>query len=137
MLRFIQRRRIKKVIKLMSTRLIVGYGSREYFSVGQVKTSTGELSACQQKIALALYANPQDLDLENQPELQAIRSDVAHDFFAGGRLYRSRCASFIRCWWLERWSNGRWNVSSFWYAQSLLKMRINFINSINIFAVKD
>lgn len=67
MLRFIQRRRIKKVIKLMSTRLIVGYGSREYFSVGQVKTSTSELSlsACQQKIALALYANPQDLDLEN------------------------------------------------------------------------
>ncbi|TOA76713.1 hypothetical protein CGK22_01715 [Vibrio parahaemolyticus] len=83
MLRFIQRRRIKKVIKLMSTRLMVGYGSREYFSVGQVKTSTSELSACQQKIALALYANPQDLDLENQPELQAIRSDVAHDFFAG------------------------------------------------------
>ncbi len=69
MLRFIQRRRIKKVIKLMSTRLMVGYGSREYFSVGQVKTSTSELSACQQKIALALYVNPQDLDLENQPEL--------------------------------------------------------------------
>ncbi|GAK15673.1 LOW QUALITY PROTEIN: hypothetical protein JCM19053_981 [Vibrio sp. JCM 19053] len=85
MLRFIQRRRIKKVIKLMSTRLIVGYGSREYFSVGQVKTSTSELSlsACQKKIALALYADPQDLDLENQPELQAIRSDVAHDFFSG------------------------------------------------------
>ncbi|WP_322112198.1 DUF6559 family protein, partial [Vibrio parahaemolyticus] len=30
MLRFIKSRRIKKVIKLMSTRLIVGYGSREY-----------------------------------------------------------------------------------------------------------
>lgn len=58
MRRVIQRRRIKKVIKLLSARLIKGYGSREYFSIGQVKSSTSELSKRQQQIALALYGKP-------------------------------------------------------------------------------
>ncbi|MGF1695385.1 hypothetical protein L4D20_02205 [Vibrio kyushuensis] len=83
MIRYIQRRRIKKVIKLLSARLVKSYGSREYFSIGQVKTSTSELNKRQQQIALALYANPQDLDQEDNLALHSLRSDVSNDFFGG------------------------------------------------------
>ncbi|WP_045400314.1 DUF6559 family protein [Vibrio campbellii] len=82
MLRVIQRRRIKKVIKLLSARLIKGYGSREYFSIGQVKSSTSELSKRQQQIALAL--NPQELSSEAKAEVLSLRDDVSNDFFDGG-----------------------------------------------------
>ncbi|BCN26602.1 hypothetical protein VYA_37940 [Vibrio alfacsensis] len=82
-LRVIQRRRVKKVIKLLSARLIRGYGSREFFSVGQVQSSTSGLSKRQQQIALALYANPQDLNLEKHTQLDSLRADVSNDFFGG------------------------------------------------------
>ncbi|BBL91112.1 hypothetical protein VroAM7_37650 [Vibrio rotiferianus] len=84
MLRVIQRRRIKKVIKLLSGRLIKGYGSREYFSIGQVQSSTSELSKRQQQIALALYANPEELSSGEAVQIQSLRADVANDFFDGG-----------------------------------------------------
>ncbi|MGR4989113.1 DUF6559 family protein [Vibrio rotiferianus] len=84
MLRVIQRRRIKKVIKLLSARLIKGYGSREYFSIGQVQSSTSELSKRQQLIALALYANPEELNLEENTQIESLRIDVSNDFFDGG-----------------------------------------------------
>lgn len=84
MLRVIQRRRIKKVIKLLSARLIKGYGSREYFSIGQVKSSTSELSKRQQQIALALYANPEALNSGEAVQIQSLRADVSNDFFDGG-----------------------------------------------------
>ncbi|ODM56600.1 hypothetical protein BC455_18855 [Vibrio harveyi] len=84
MLRVIQRRRIKKVIKLLSARLIKGYGSRDYFSIGQVQSSTIELSKRQRHIALALYANPEALNSEEAAEIQSLRTDVANDFFEGG-----------------------------------------------------
>ena len=84
MLRVIQRRRIKKVIKLLSARLIKGYGSREDFSIGQVKSSTSELSKRQQQIALALYVNPQELSSEAKAEVLSLRDDVSNDFFDGG-----------------------------------------------------
>ena len=84
MLRVIQRRRIKKVIKLLSARLIKGYGSREYFSIGQVKSSTSELSKRQQQIALALYANPKELNSGEAARIQSLRADVANDFLDGG-----------------------------------------------------
>lgn len=84
MLRVIQRRRIKKVIKLLSVRLIKGYGSREYFSIGQLQSSTSELSKRQQQIALALYADPQELSADVRAELASLRADVSNDFFDGG-----------------------------------------------------
>ncbi|PFG57771.1 hypothetical protein ATG66_0267 [Vibrio sp. ES.051] len=83
MLMYLQRRRIKKVIKRLNVKLVSGYGSREYFSVGQVLTSASELNKRQQKIALALYVNPQDLCVENQPDLKLMRLDIAHEFFNG------------------------------------------------------
>ncbi|WP_114787578.1 DUF6559 family protein [Vibrio tetraodonis] len=81
MLRYIQRRRIKKVIKLLSPMLVKGYGSRDYFSLGQVNTSARLLCKRQQQIALALFANPDDLDLDNSPSLKLLRNDIANDFF--------------------------------------------------------
>ena len=53
MFRYIQRRRIKKVIKLLSAKMVKSYGSRDFFSIGQVETSSRELSKRQQQIALA------------------------------------------------------------------------------------
>lgn len=81
--RYIQRRRIKKVIKLLSVRLIKGYGSREFFSLGQITASTSEFSPRQQQIAVALYTDPQDLNVEENSALKLLRSDVSHDFFDG------------------------------------------------------
>ncbi|WP_341665674.1 DUF6559 family protein [Vibrio sp.] len=81
MFRYIQRRRIKKVIKLLSRRLAKGYGSRDYFSLGQVNTSASLLCKRQQQIALALFVHPDDLDLENSPSLKLLRNDISNDFF--------------------------------------------------------
>ncbi len=83
LLRVIQRRRIKKVIKLLSARLIKGYGSRDFFSLGQITASTSECSARQQQIAVALYVDPQYINFEQNPTLKSIRNDVSHDFFDG------------------------------------------------------
>ena len=89
MFRYIQRRRIKKVIKLLSAKMVQSYGSRDFFSIGQVETSSSELSKRQQQIALALFADPQDLDVELVPIIQLLRNDVSNDFF-GGENYTAR-----------------------------------------------
>ncbi|MFA0014395.1 DUF6559 family protein [Vibrio lentus] len=89
MFRYIQRRRIKKVIKLLSAKMVKSYGSRDFFSIGQVETSAHELSKRQQQIALALFADPQDLDVELVPTIQLLRNDVSNDFF-GGESYTAR-----------------------------------------------
>ncbi|MEZ9702271.1 DUF6559 family protein [Vibrio sp. 10N.261.46.E12] len=89
MFRYIQRRRIKKVIKLLSVKMVKSYGSRDFFSIGQVETSCRELSNRQQQIAFALFANPQDLDSELAPTVQLLRNDVSYDFF-GGENYTAR-----------------------------------------------
>ncbi|MCG9543941.1 hypothetical protein L1D37_09180 [Vibrio sp. Isolate33] len=89
MLRYIQRRRIKKVIKLLSAKMAKSYGSRDFFSIGQVETSSKELSKRQQQIALALFADPQDLHVELAPIIQLLRNDVSNDFF-GGEGYNAR-----------------------------------------------
>lgn len=83
LLRVIQHRRIKKVIKLLSARLIKGYGSRDFFSLGQITASTRECSARQQQIAVALYVDPQDINFEENPTLKLLRNDVSHYFFEG------------------------------------------------------
>ncbi len=136
MLRFIQRRRIKKVIKLMSTRLIVGYGSREYFSVGQVKTSTGELSACQQKLRwrcmrirkiliwkINQSCKPSALMWRMTSSLVSIiplkMCFIYSELVAGKAAeWKMECLIILVC-------------------TVVIKTRVNFINSINIFAVKD
>lgn len=89
MLRYIQRRRIKKVIKLLSAKMVKSYGSRDFFSIGQVETSSKELSKRQQQIALALFVDPQDLDAELLPIIQLLINDVSNDFF-GGESYNAR-----------------------------------------------
>ncbi|MDR9826905.1 hypothetical protein RCJ22_14935 [Vibrio sp. FNV 38] len=81
MFRAIQRRRIKKVIKQLSPILIKSYGSRDFFTIGQVKVSSQVLSKRQQQVAFALFADPQDLDLDNNSPLKLLRGDVSHDFF--------------------------------------------------------
>ncbi|MFV8462628.1 DUF6559 family protein [Vibrio campbellii] len=83
MFRYIQRRRIKKVIKLLSAKMVKSYGSRDFFSIGQVETSSKDLSKRQQHIALALFADPQDLNAELATDNQLLRTDVSNDFFAG------------------------------------------------------
>ncbi|MEZ9072303.1 DUF6559 family protein [Vibrio splendidus] len=89
MFRYIQRRRIKKVIKLLSSIMVKNYGSRDFFSIGQVETSSRELSKRQQQIALALFADPQDLAVELAPTIHLLRNDVSNDFF-GGDNYTAR-----------------------------------------------
>ncbi|CDT03353.1 DUF6559 family protein [Vibrio coralliirubri] len=89
MFRYIQRRRIKKVIKSLSAKMVKSYGSRDFFSIGQVETSSRELSNRQQQIALALFADPQDLAVELAPTIQLLRNDVSNDFF-GGEDYTAR-----------------------------------------------
>lgn len=89
MLRYIQRRRIKKVIKLLSAKMVKSYGSRDFFSIGQIETSSKELSKRQQQIALALFADPQDLDAELVSTIQLLRNDISNDFF-GGEGYNAR-----------------------------------------------
>ncbi|CAM4377549.1 DUF6559 family protein [Vibrio agarivorans] len=81
MFRYIQRRRIKKVIKSLSPVLIKSYGSRDYFTIGQVQVSAESLCKRQKLIAFALYADPNDLDLENNTGLKLLRDDVSFDFF--------------------------------------------------------
>lgn len=82
MIRYIQRRRIKKVIKALSPMLIKGYGSRDYFTLGQVHASAKTLSKCQLQIALALFANPEELDLQSNPSLELLRGEISSDFFS-------------------------------------------------------
>lgn len=89
MFRHIQRRRIKKVIKLLSAKMVKSYGSRDFFSIGQVETSSKDLSKRQQQIALALFADPQDLNTELATNIQLLRNDVSNDFF-GGEDYNAR-----------------------------------------------
>ncbi|EAR54228.1 hypothetical protein SKA34_03925 [Photobacterium sp. SKA34] len=69
MFRYIQRRRIKKVIKILSPILLKGYGSRDYFTIGQVEANIKSLCKRQQKIAFALFADPNAFDLTNNTEL--------------------------------------------------------------------
>lgn len=94
MLRYIQRRRIKKVIKLLSPMLVKGYGSRDYFSLGQVNTSVSVLCKRQQQIALALFANPDDLDLDNSPSLKLLRNDISNDFSRPTSTMRKMCLTY-------------------------------------------
>ncbi|SBS62759.1 DUF6559 family protein [Vibrio atlanticus] len=89
MFRYIQRRRIKKVIKSLSAKLVKAYGSSDFFSIGQVETSSCELSKRQQLVALALFADPQNLAAEIAPAIQLLRNDVSNDFF-GGEEYNAR-----------------------------------------------
>lgn len=81
MFRYIQRRRIKKVIKILSPILLKGYGSRDYFTIGQVEANIKSLCKRQQKIAFALFADPNAFDLTNNTEIQQIRMDISYDFF--------------------------------------------------------
>nr|WP_218113583.1 DUF6559 family protein [Vibrio sp. Scap16] len=69
--------------------MVKSYGSRDFFSIGQVETSSKELSKRQQQIALALFADPQDLDAELASTIQLLRNDVSNDFF-GGESYNAR-----------------------------------------------
>ena len=69
--------------------MVKSYGSRDFFSIGQVETSAHELSKRQQQIALSLFADPQDLDVELVPTIQLLRNDVSNDFF-GGENYTAR-----------------------------------------------
>ena len=64
--------------------MVKSYGSHDFFSIGQVETSSNELSKRQQQIALALFADPQDLYVESAPNIQLLRNDVSSDFFSGG-----------------------------------------------------
>lgn len=104
LLRVIQRRRIKKVIKLLSARLIKGYGSRDFFSLGQIKASTSEFSSRQYQIAVALYADPQDMNIEQTPTLKSIRHDVSHDFFDGNDYTGQDVLNLLA---LGGWKGGR------------------------------
>lgn len=81
MFRYIQRRRVKKVIKALSPILQKGYGSRDYFTAGQIQANVTTLCKRQQQIAFALFADPLDLDLANNPALSQIRHDISYDFF--------------------------------------------------------
>lgn len=81
MFRYIQRRRIKKVIKVLSPILLKGYGSRDYFTIGQVQTNANSLCKRQQEIAFALFADPKDLDLDIAPALNLLRNTISYDFF--------------------------------------------------------
>ena len=83
MFRYIQKRRIKKVIKLLSAKMVKSYGSRDFFYIGQVETSSKDLSKRQQQIAFALFADPQELNTELATNIQLLRKDVSNDFFAG------------------------------------------------------
>nr|WP_267136116.1 DUF6559 family protein [Vibrio sp. L5-1] len=69
--------------------MVQSYGSRDFFSIGQVETSAHELSKRQQQIALSLFTDPQDLDVELVPTIQLLRNDVSNDFF-GGEDYTAR-----------------------------------------------
>ena len=89
MFRYIQRRRIKKVIKSLSAKMVKSYGSRDFFSIGQVETSSKDLSTRQQQIAFALFADPQDFNTELPTNIQLLRKDVSNDFF-GGEEYTAR-----------------------------------------------
>ncbi|WP_297480543.1 DUF6559 family protein [uncultured Photobacterium sp.] len=104
MLRVIQRRRIKKVIKSLSARLIKGYGSRDFFSLGQIKASTSEFSARQYQIAVALYADPQDINFEENPTLKFLRNDVSHYFFDGNDYTGQNVLNLLV---LGGWKGGR------------------------------
>ena len=104
LLRVIQRRRIKKVIKLLSAKLIKGYGSRDFFSLGQIKASTSDFSARQYQIAVALYADPQDMNIEQTPALKSIRNNVSHDFFAGNDYTGQDVLNLLT---LGGWKGGR------------------------------
>ncbi|MCY9804228.1 hypothetical protein OTK51_12400 [Vibrio scophthalmi] len=81
MIRYIQRRRIKKVIKNLSPVLVKGFGSRDFFTVGQVEAKSQSLSRRQQEIAFALFANPQDLDLDENSQIGQLRKTISYDFF--------------------------------------------------------
>lgn len=84
MLRYIKRRRIKKVMKYMSGELVRSYGSREYFSLGQVRTVSRVLSSRQRRVALALYCAPSAVVAEQkvaQEVLNQLRSCIALDYF--------------------------------------------------------
>lgn len=61
-----------------------GYGSREFFSLGQIEASSIELSKRQQQIALALFADPLELNIEDSLAIKALRGDISNDYFGGG-----------------------------------------------------
>lgn len=107
MQRYIQRRRIKKVIKQLSVRLVKGYGSREYFSIGQIERSSSELSKRQQQIALVLYVDPQDLNLEANLALKSLRRDVSNDFFGGCDYTAQDVLSLLSLLGSGGWKGGR------------------------------
>ncbi|GAD80042.1 DUF6559 family protein [Vibrio ezurae] len=88
MFRFIQYRRMAKVIKILSPILLKGYGRRDYFSIGQIQASSQTLSQRQQKFALALFADPQDLaGLEDASLFHRLRKEISHDFFTDADDY--------------------------------------------------
>ncbi|WP_261816995.1 DUF6559 family protein [Vibrio gallicus] len=104
MFRYIQRRRIKKVIKVLSPILVKGYGRRDYFTIGQIQANTQQLSKRQQQISLALFADPQQLDLENTPSLAQIRGDISYDFFLANE-YNAR--DVLNLLGKGKWKGGR------------------------------
>ncbi|KJY76465.1 DUF6559 family protein [Vibrio nigripulchritudo] len=92
MIRYLHRRRTKKVIKRLSPLLMKGYGSRDYYTVGQVEANSIELCKRQKQIALALFCEYTSLKFDSDKEKQAvaaIRQDIANDYFEG-RDYNAR-----------------------------------------------
>ncbi|QIA63091.1 hypothetical protein GT360_06000 [Vibrio astriarenae] len=106
MFRYIQRRRIKKVIKSLSPILIKSYGSRDYFTLGQVQMSSDSLCKRQKQIALALFADPKILELESNPSLKSLRHDISFDFFLANE-YNAR--DVLNLLGKGGWKGGRMN----------------------------
>ncbi len=90
-------------------------------SSDKLETSSKELSKRQQHIALALFADPQDLDTGIATTIQLLRNDVLTIFF-GGEDYN---AIFDTNPSLEVVVEGRpsgwWHVTSHGYEQPLLR----------------
>ncbi|MPW37865.1 DUF6559 family protein [Vibrio sp. B1Z05] len=101
---YIQRRRIAKVIKLLSPVLLKGYGRRDYYSIGQIQASSKALSQRQQQCAQALFAHPQDLG--DAPIFNRLRKDIARDFFAGDDYSASDVLNVLG---KGAWKGGRMN----------------------------
>ncbi|CEO40785.1 hypothetical protein PPBDW_II0116 [Photobacterium kishitanii] len=67
-------------------------------------SSTSEFSTRQYQIAVALYADPQDMNIEQTPTLKSIRHGVSHDFFDGNDYIGQDVLNLLA---LGGWKGGR------------------------------
>lgn len=87
---FFKRRILRKMIAKMSPELIKGYGSREFYSCGQVIQTSKRVNASKRYLHynVALFCNELDeqaskkLDL-TQAELNKLRVELANKIFSG------------------------------------------------------